>query len=41
MAEQVLPGSEGRWRRVRSGGVYWGEMAQSMYAHINKRIKQH
>jgi hypothetical protein len=34
-AEQVLPGSEeGRGERVGMGD--WGEMAQTMYAHVNK-----
>jgi hypothetical protein len=36
-AEQVLPGSEGDWGRGRgqeSGGGR--EMAQTMYAHMNK-----
>jgi hypothetical protein len=33
-AEQVLPGSQGGWR-VRGQG---GEVAQTMYTHINKCI---
>jgi hypothetical protein len=37
-AEQVLPGSEGdRVEREGEGvGGQWGEMAQIMYAHMNK-----
>jgi hypothetical protein len=34
-AKQVLPGSEGGGRRGRGWGE-WGEMAQTMYAHLNK-----
>jgi hypothetical protein len=34
-AEQVLPGSEGVSGRRRERGV-GGEMAQTMYAHMNK-----
>jgi hypothetical protein len=37
-SEQVLPGSEG-WSGEGSGS--WGqggEMTQTMYAHVNKRI---
>jgi hypothetical protein len=33
-AEQVLPGSKG------VGEGQGGEMAQTMYAHLNKRIKK-
>jgi hypothetical protein len=35
-AEQVLPGSEGAWGGEREGGGHGGEMAQSMYAHVNE-----
>jgi hypothetical protein len=34
-AEQVLPGSEGVGSRERGWGQ-GGEMAQTMYAHVNK-----
>jgi hypothetical protein len=40
-AEQVLPGSEGdgeRGRKLGLGGEGW--MAQTMYAHMNKRINK-
>jgi hypothetical protein len=32
-AEQILPGSEGRWRGEE------GEMAQTMYAHMNSEVQ--
>jgi hypothetical protein len=35
-AEQVLPGSEGLWRGEGGGRGQGGEMAQTMYAHVNK-----
>jgi hypothetical protein len=36
-AEQVLSGSEGRWGdREGMGEGAEGEMAQTMYAHMNK-----
>jgi hypothetical protein len=35
-AEQVLPGSEGRWAREGGGEGAGGEMAQTMYAQMNK-----
>jgi hypothetical protein len=36
-AEQDLPRTEGRWgKRVGEGG----EKTQTMYAHVNKRIKK-
>jgi hypothetical protein len=35
MAEQVLPGSE-RVEGEEGGEGEWGEMAQTMYAHMNK-----
>jgi hypothetical protein len=39
-AEQDLPGTEGgRGERVGEGGR-GGEMTQTMYAHVNKRIKK-
>jgi hypothetical protein len=34
-AEQILLGSKGRWGGDRGGGG-WGEMTQTMYAHMNK-----
>jgi hypothetical protein len=38
-AEQVMPGSKGSWGVEGGGRVYWGEMAQTMYAYVNKLIK--
>jgi hypothetical protein len=40
--EQDLPGTErGRRERVgEGGGGKGGEMTQTMYAHVNKRIKR-
>jgi hypothetical protein len=38
-AEQVLPGSEGVRGERRSGGR-GREMTQTVYAHMNKRIKK-
>jgi hypothetical protein len=35
-AEQVLPGSEGGWGEKGRGRGQWGEMTQTMYAHVNK-----
>jgi hypothetical protein len=35
-AEQILPRSEGWWRGEGGGTGQWGEMAQTMYAHMNK-----
>jgi hypothetical protein len=35
-AEQVLPGSEGVWAGNGGGGGQGREMAQTMYAHVNK-----
>jgi hypothetical protein len=35
-AEQVLPGSKGRWEREGGGRGHGGEMTQTMYAHVNK-----
>jgi hypothetical protein len=37
-AKQVLPGSE--WEVGERGRVQGGEMAQTMYAHLNKCIKE-
>jgi hypothetical protein len=38
MAEQVLPGCEGRWVGEEGAGVcvWGGETAQTMYAYVNK-----
>jgi hypothetical protein len=33
--EQVLPGSEGVRRKRRDEGQ-WGEIAQTLYVHMNK-----
>jgi hypothetical protein len=38
-AEQVLPGSEVGLGGDRGSRVQGGEMTQTMYAHVNKRIK--
>jgi hypothetical protein len=35
-AEQILPGSEGGWEVEGGGGGQGGEMAQTMYGHVNK-----
>jgi hypothetical protein len=35
-AEQILPGSKGDGRGEGGGGVQEGEMAQTMYADMNK-----
>jgi hypothetical protein len=38
--EQILPGSEGgRGEEGGGGGEQGGEMAQTMYAHMNKFLK--
>jgi hypothetical protein len=38
-AEQVLPGSEEGWGCGRGSGKQGEEMAQTMYAHVNKKIR--
>jgi hypothetical protein len=35
-AEQVLSGSEGSWEEEGGGKGQGGEMAQTLYAHVNK-----
>jgi hypothetical protein len=35
-AEQVLPGSKRGWGEEGRGGELEGEMAQTVYAHVNK-----
>jgi hypothetical protein len=35
-AEQVLPGSEGSFGGEGGSEEHGGEMAQTMYAHVNK-----
>jgi hypothetical protein len=37
-AEQDLPGTEGGRGQEGRGGRQGGEMTQTMYAHVNKRI---
>jgi hypothetical protein len=39
-AELDLPGTEGGKGGEGEGGGQGGEMAQTMYAHVNKRIKK-
>jgi hypothetical protein len=39
-AEQDLPGTEGGRRERVEEGVRWGEMTQTIYAHVNIRIKK-
>jgi hypothetical protein len=34
--EQVVPGSKGGWEGGEGSGGQGGEMAQTMYAHVNK-----
>jgi hypothetical protein len=38
-AEQVLPGNKGGWWGEGVGGEQGGGLAQTMYAHVNKCIK--
>jgi hypothetical protein len=38
-AEQDMPGTEGGRGAEGGGGGQGGEMTQTMYAHVNKRIK--
>jgi hypothetical protein len=37
-AEQVLPGSDGGWDKGKGSGGRGREMAQTIYAHMNKCI---
>jgi hypothetical protein len=39
-AERDLPGTEGRKRGEGRGEGHGREMTQTMYAHVNKRIKK-
>jgi hypothetical protein len=39
-AKQILPESEGVGGEGGGGGVQGGEMTQTMYVHVNKRIKK-
>jgi hypothetical protein len=39
-AEQILPGSMGRWGGEEGGEGQGREMAQTMYTHVNKWFKK-
>jgi hypothetical protein len=39
-AEQVLPGSDRGSESEGGSRRHWGEIAQRMYAHVNKLIKK-